>query len=286
MSCVPFHVSGRFLFTLSAVVLGKLCKVQTWGEKMVLPLYTVLQWKVQPWYVISDLLRLTLLLLTWERGLWLSAARAELGHDWNLGESDSTQLQLEEHVQACSSQRLRNFMAKLLKLHLSKYCKSTMLYFPPLVWKLLCYCSNTSAFYFSSQDIKHLFTRTARHSLTFKRSDLHQCATDFESFSISSKKEKQFWTIFIKHFHFVLWLLNCCVYLAIFLWIYRLVLFSLQREIEKIVAVAWNIFQPFLFGLIGAEVSVTSLRPETVGKIIHKLSSFNYWFRKNLYKEI
>ncbi|NWV61317.1 SL9B2 protein, partial [Malurus elegans] len=38
-----------------------------------------------------------------------------------------------------------------------------------------------------------------------------------------------------------------------------------KREIEKIVAIAWNIFQPFLFGLIGAEVSVTSLRPETVG---------------------
>ncbi|KAF2988555.1 hypothetical protein EK904_006209 [Melospiza melodia maxima] len=38
-----------------------------------------------------------------------------------------------------------------------------------------------------------------------------------------------------------------------------------KREIEKIVAVAWNIFQPFLFGLIGAEVSITSLRPETVG---------------------
>ncbi|XP_050194021.1 sodium/hydrogen exchanger 9B2 isoform X3 [Myiozetetes cayanensis] len=38
-----------------------------------------------------------------------------------------------------------------------------------------------------------------------------------------------------------------------------------QRDVEKIVAVAWNIFQPFLFGLIGAEVSVTSLRPETVG---------------------
>ncbi|XP_050194020.1 sodium/hydrogen exchanger 9B2 isoform X2 [Myiozetetes cayanensis] len=38
-----------------------------------------------------------------------------------------------------------------------------------------------------------------------------------------------------------------------------------KRDVEKIVAVAWNIFQPFLFGLIGAEVSVTSLRPETVG---------------------
>lgn len=42
-------------------------------------------------------------------------------------------------------------------------------------------------------------------------------------------------------------------------------------------AVAWNIFQPFLFGLIGAEVSITSLRPETVGKIIHKLLSFIHY---------
>lgn len=48
-----------------------------------------------------------------------------------------------------------------------------------------------------------------------------------------------------------------------------LLLLLLQREVEKIVAIAWNIFQPFLFGLIGAEVSVTSLRPETVGKICH-----------------
>lgn len=42
-------------------------------------------------------------------------------------------------------------------------------------------------------------------------------------------------------------------------------LFS-QAEVQKIIAVAWNIFQPLLFGLIGAEVSVASLRPETVGK--------------------
>ncbi|KAI6070019.1 Sodium/hydrogen exchanger 9B2 isoform X2 [Aix galericulata] len=45
-----------------------------------------------------------------------------------------------------------------------------------------------------------------------------------------------------------------------------------KREVEKIVAVAWNIFQPFLFGLIGAEVSVTSLRPETVGLCVATLS--------------
>ncbi|XP_006872774.1 PREDICTED: mitochondrial sodium/hydrogen exchanger 9B2 isoform X2 [Chrysochloris asiatica] len=38
-----------------------------------------------------------------------------------------------------------------------------------------------------------------------------------------------------------------------------------KAEVEKIIAVAWNIFQPLLFGLIGAEVSIASLRPETVG---------------------
>ncbi|XP_042663501.1 sodium/hydrogen exchanger 9B2 isoform X4 [Tyto alba] len=44
-----------------------------------------------------------------------------------------------------------------------------------------------------------------------------------------------------------------------------------EREVEKMVAVAWNIFQPFLFGLIGAEVSITSLRPETVGLCVATL---------------
>ncbi|NXG34904.1 SL9B2 protein, partial [Dromaius novaehollandiae] len=44
-----------------------------------------------------------------------------------------------------------------------------------------------------------------------------------------------------------------------------------KRAVEKIVAVAWNVFQPFLFGLIGAEVSVMSLRPETVGLCIATL---------------
>lgn len=32
------------------------------------------------------------------------------------------------------------------------------------------------------------------------------------------------------------------------------------------IAVTWDVFQPLLFGLIGAEVSIASLRPETVGK--------------------
>ncbi|KAL2780675.1 sodium/hydrogen exchanger 9B2 isoform 3 [Daubentonia madagascariensis] len=40
---------------------------------------------------------------------------------------------------------------------------------------------------------------------------------------------------------------------------------SKKAEVEKIIAVAWDVFQPLLFGLIGAEVSIASLRPETVG---------------------
>ncbi|XP_053113995.1 sodium/hydrogen exchanger 9B2-like isoform X2 [Hemicordylus capensis] len=45
-----------------------------------------------------------------------------------------------------------------------------------------------------------------------------------------------------------------------------------QRKIEEIVGVAWEIFQPFLFGLIGAEISITSLVPETVGLCVATLS--------------
>lgn len=48
---------------------------------------------------------------------------------------------------------------------------------------------------------------------------------------------------------------------------------SRKAEVEKIVAVAWDIFQPLLFGLIGAEVSIASLRPETVGLCIATLST-------------
>lgn len=42
-------------------------------------------------------------------------------------------------------------------------------------------------------------------------------------------------------------------------------------EVEGIVAVAWDIFQPLLFGLIGAEISVTALRPDTVGLCVATL---------------
>nr|XP_060635138.1 sodium/hydrogen exchanger 9B2-like [Anolis sagrei ordinatus] len=38
-----------------------------------------------------------------------------------------------------------------------------------------------------------------------------------------------------------------------------------KRAVEEKVAIAWTIFQPFLFGLIGAEISIAALKPETVG---------------------
>lgn len=40
---------------------------------------------------------------------------------------------------------------------------------------------------------------------------------------------------------------------------------STKTDVEKVIAVAWDIFQPLLFGLIGAEVSIAALRPETIG---------------------
>ncbi|KAL2780681.1 sodium/hydrogen exchanger 9B2 isoform 5 [Daubentonia madagascariensis] len=46
---------------------------------------------------------------------------------------------------------------------------------------------------------------------------------------------------------------------------------SKKAEVEKIIAVAWDVFQPLLFGLIGAEVSIASLRPETVGLCVATL---------------
>ncbi|XP_053559477.1 sodium/hydrogen exchanger 9B2 [Bombina bombina] len=42
--------------------------------------------------------------------------------------------------------------------------------------------------------------------------------------------------------------------------------------VEDIVAVGWDIFQPMLFGLIGAEISVSSLNPGTVGLCVATLS--------------
>nr|XP_012418355.1 PREDICTED: mitochondrial sodium/hydrogen exchanger 9B2 isoform X3 [Odobenus rosmarus divergens] len=47
-----------------------------------------------------------------------------------------------------------------------------------------------------------------------------------------------------------------------------------KAEVEKIIAGAWYIFQPLLFGLIGAEVSIASLRPKTVG--CHRICGFGH----------
>uniref|UniRef100_A0A8C5PYD2 Solute carrier family 9 member B2 n=1 Tax=Leptobrachium leishanense TaxID=445787 RepID=A0A8C5PYD2_9ANUR len=44
-----------------------------------------------------------------------------------------------------------------------------------------------------------------------------------------------------------------------------------KHEIENTVSVAWDIFQPMLFGLIGAEISIASLKPETVGLCVAAL---------------
>ncbi|XP_037686295.1 sodium/hydrogen exchanger 9B1 [Choloepus didactylus] len=43
-------------------------------------------------------------------------------------------------------------------------------------------------------------------------------------------------------------------------------------RVQKIVAGAWNIFQPLLFGLVGAEVSVFSLRANAIGTCVATVS--------------
>lgn len=44
-----------------------------------------------------------------------------------------------------------------------------------------------------------------------------------------------------------------------------------KAVVEDIIAVGWDVFQPLLFSLIGAEISVSSLRPETVGLCVATL---------------
>ncbi|XP_067591565.1 sodium/hydrogen exchanger 9B1-like isoform X6 [Pseudorca crassidens] len=45
-----------------------------------------------------------------------------------------------------------------------------------------------------------------------------------------------------------------------------------QIRVQKIIRTAWNIFQPLLFGLVGAEVSVTSLKSNAIGICVVTLS--------------
>ena len=55
----------------------------------------------------------------------------------------------------------------------------------------------TSVIFISLLEIASIYLLAELDTLTFER-----CATDFESFR--SKKEEQFWTVFMIHFHFVL----------------------------------------------------------------------------------
>lgn len=41
---------------------------------------------------------------------------------------------------------------------------------------------------------------------------------------------------------------------------------SLQVRVQKLIGTAWDIFQPLLFGLVGAEVSVAALKSNAIGK--------------------
>lgn len=54
------------------------------------------------------------------------------------------------------------------------------------------------------------------------------------------------------------------VFAAYLLWEFHCV----QNPVEGVTGVLWMIFQPLLFGLIGAQVNIASLEPETVGKEI------------------
>nr|XP_012626396.1 sodium/hydrogen exchanger 9B1-like isoform X4 [Microcebus murinus] len=46
-----------------------------------------------------------------------------------------------------------------------------------------------------------------------------------------------------------------------------------QIGVQKILANTWNIFQPLLFGLVGSEVSVSALEPNTIGICVATMSS-------------
>ncbi|XP_063166803.1 sodium/hydrogen exchanger 9B2-like [Candoia aspera] len=45
-----------------------------------------------------------------------------------------------------------------------------------------------------------------------------------------------------------------------------------KKAVEEIVTFAWHVFQPFLFGLIGAEISVSSLGAKTLGLCLATMS--------------
>lgn len=54
--------------------------------------------------------------------------------------------------------------------------------------------------------------------------------------------------------------------------------FWLQNPMEDVVGVLWMLFQPLLFGLIGAAVKVSSLKADDVGMFVAAVvCSFNFF---------
>ena len=51
---------------------------------------------------------------------------------------------------------------------------------------------------------------------------------------------------------------------------------SSQEPVKKLVSVVWTFFEPLLFGLIGAEVTLKYLTPSLVGKWV--LIYGTYWY--------
>lgn len=59
------------------------------------------------------------------------------------------------------------------------------------------------------------------------------------------------------------WVFNWCPPLK------RIYPVCLQARVEEVVGWAWDVFQPLLFGLIGAEIRVSELEGHTVGEATH-----------------
>lgn len=95
---VPLHVSGRFLFILAAVVLGKLLGVNT-RRKDGFALIQYIGLESSTLLAGMGFQTCSVWLCFCSRGDGpLSAAWVELGHNWNFWGSDSAQIQMEERV--------------------------------------------------------------------------------------------------------------------------------------------------------------------------------------------
>ena len=50
-----------------------------------------------------------------------------------------------------------------------------------------------------------------------------------------------------------------------------------QIRVQKIITTAWDVFQPLLFGLVGLEVSVASLKSNAIGKNYYRHEKRKSW---------